>query len=386
MLCLMIFLANVLFGVQAPTFSLFVASLGGSRAVVGALSSVFGLTRLVSAISAGLVSDLWGRKGALVSGLALLVVSTSAYGLVSDPRLLFLIRVVEGLGRATVLTVGMAALSDAVLPMKRGGAIGVYMTVGGLGYSLGGALGGFTAEVLGFAGTYRLVALVPLIGLVLVAVGYRPPRDKAMCLVGALPDHVPMHRLAFDRYLLPANLGNFLIILTFAATIVVFFPLYAASVGVSPAVLGALFGARSLLSTVVRFPTGMLAMPGRTLPLMLGAIALVMVVMWLVPVTGDPSILLVLICAEGFAFGSFITVGQAHVTAYGEGQRGIVLGVYAAFASLGTTIGSLMLGVLAEVIGLPEVFHATGIMLALGLAVMWLIGRGGRDCSGQRRW
>jgi predicted MFS family arabinose efflux permease len=59
----------------------------------------------------------------------------------------------------------------------------------------------------------------------------------------------------------------------------------------------------------------------------------------------------------------------------------MVLGVYATFASLGRTVGSLMLGVLAETLGLSAVFHATGIMLALGLAGVWLMGRGGRDCS-----
>lgn len=372
----MVFLADVMFGILAPTFPIFVVSLGGSLALLGALSSVISLTRLVSTIPVGIASDLWGHKGALISGLTLLVASTGAYGFVNDPRPLFLICIVQGLGMATLFTVGMAALSDAVATTKRGGAIGVYMTVMGLGYSLGGALGGSLADALGFAVTYRLAALAALAGLVLVAVGYRPPRDEAVRLVGALPDHVVMSRLTFDRYLLPANLGNFLIHLTFTATVVSFFPLYATSVGVRPTVLGSLFGVRSLLSTAVRLPTGLLAAPGRTLPLMLEAVSLAMIAIWLVPTTSDPLKLLVLLCAEGIAFGSFITVGQAHITARGADQRGMVLGLYATFASLGSTLGSLMLGILAEAVGVAWVFHATGAVLAMGLVVMWLTGRG----------
>jgi len=378
-LCMTAFLSDIMFGILGPTFSLFVVSIGGSLAVVGALSSIINLTRLVSTFPAGLASDLLGRKRMLALSLALLIAGTGAYGLVSDPRLLFLIRVVEGLGMATFFTGGMAALSDAVPVAKRSTAIGVYMTALGSGYALGGVLGGFLTDALGFAATYRLAALMPVAGLVLVTVGYRPPSDDTMRSFNALPSQTSMRQLSLDRYLLPANLGNFLIGLTFLATVLGFFPLYAASVGIRPAVLGVLFGVRSLLSTAVRLPTGLLATPDRTLPLMSYALALAMVAMWLVPATGNPLILLILLCAEGIAYGSFVTTGQAHVTTHGEAQRGMVLGVYATFSSLGCTVGSLMLGVLAEVIGLSAVFHATGIMLALGLAGVWLMGRGGRD-------
>jgi MFS family permease len=372
-LCIMAFLADLMFGIIGPTFSLFAISLGGTLVLVGTLGGLVNLTRLASTIPAGMGSDLWGRKGTLLLGFALLTVATGAYGLVQDPDLLFVPRLLEGAGTALALTVGIAALSEAAPPLERGSAIGLYMTSMGLGYSLGGALGGSMVERLGFARAYQLVALVPLVTLVILWRFYRPV-EEAPAAVAAPTDVGAVLRLALHAYLLPANLGNFLVSMTFSATVLSFFPLYAASAGVSAAVFGAFFGLRSLLSTLVRMPVGMLA-PGRTLPLMTGAMAVIMIAMGFVPATSSPPLLLVLLCAEGFAYGSFITVGQTHASEYDSAQRGTVLGVYSAFGSFGSTLGSVLLGLLAQSAGLSSVFYATSVLLAIGIAPMLWLGR-----------
>ena len=374
-LCAMIFLSDLRFGILAPTFSIYVVSLGGSLAFVGALGSLFSLTRLVSSIPVGLASDLWGRKNVLVGGLILLAGSVGAYGFVRDIQFLILLRVIEGLGHCILYTVGIAALVDSVPPAQRGTAIGVYMMTMGFGNSVGGVLGGMVADAFGFAPVFWMASLALFVGLLLVAVLYRPVDGPAVRMGAAQHKWSTIRRWVFDRNLLPIYLGIFLMSLSYNSAVISFFPLYASSVGVRAAALGAMFGFRNLLSTLIRLPAGIQATPGRRLPLMVKTVALTMTAMLLVPTAADPLRLTVFLCAEGLAFGTFITVGQAHANARSVENRGTVLGIYATFGSLGSTLGSLALGALAQVADISFVFSITGVILMLGLVSMWWIER-----------
>jgi len=52
-LCFMIFTADVVSGIVSPTFSLYASSLGASLVLIGVLSSVVGLTRILSSVPIG---------------------------------------------------------------------------------------------------------------------------------------------------------------------------------------------------------------------------------------------------------------------------------------------------------------------------------------------
>src|SRR4051794_7325578 len=69
--CVLIFIADIVVGVQSPIFSLFATSLGASLGVLGLVTSVLGLGRLASAVPAGLVSDRMGPKTVLVAGMVM---------------------------------------------------------------------------------------------------------------------------------------------------------------------------------------------------------------------------------------------------------------------------------------------------------------------------
>jgi predicted MFS family arabinose efflux permease len=246
----------------------------------------------------------------------------------------------------------------------------------GFGNSLGAACGGTVADALGFAPAFWMGSLALFIGVFVVALVYQPAASPSTRLAAAHLDWSELRQWIFDRDLLPANLGVFLTSMTFNSTVIPFFPLYAASVSVKGTMLGGMFGIRNLLSAIIRLPAGMQATPDRRRSLMLKAIALTMTAMWLVPLSADPLSLTVLLGAEGLAFGTFITVGQAHANSRSEKQRGLILGIYATFGSLGSTLGAFALGALAQMGGVSWVFSASGALLAAGLAIVWMAGKG----------
>ena len=80
-ICLFIFIADVVTGVQTPVFPLYATSLGASLGLLGVITAVLGLTRLLSALPVGILSDRLDRKTVLVGGMVLFALSFICYAI-----------------------------------------------------------------------------------------------------------------------------------------------------------------------------------------------------------------------------------------------------------------------------------------------------------------
>ena len=83
-ICMLIFIADVVTGVQIPLFPLYTISLGASLGLLGVITAVLGLTRLASALPIGMLSDRLDRKTAY--GLYGLLLAAAAVGMAIAPR------------------------------------------------------------------------------------------------------------------------------------------------------------------------------------------------------------------------------------------------------------------------------------------------------------
>ena len=104
-------------------------------------------------------SDRVGRKPLIVAGmlvqaaaLALLAGSDGAVGVAAVSAVLL------GVGTALVYPTLIAAISDAVSPIARAPAVGVYRFWRDMGYVAGGLLAGLAADALDFSAAIALVA------------------------------------------------------------------------------------------------------------------------------------------------------------------------------------------------------------------------------------
>ena len=160
----MVFIADVVVGIFSPTFSLFATSLGASVAFVGLLSSLVGLTRIVSSLPIGMTSDSRGRKGVLMFGMFLLAATAFLYTLANNAYQLLPIRMLHGIVITSTFFIGMAYAGDRVAKADRGLVSGVYTTCMGLGFAIGSALGGGMAAKMGYTATFRVAGLLALVG------------------------------------------------------------------------------------------------------------------------------------------------------------------------------------------------------------------------------
>jgi MFS family permease len=112
------FVDMVGFAMVLPLVPFYAASMGATGFIVGLLISSFSVAQLLSAPTWGKVSDRFGRRPAVISGLLISAVAYVVFGLAGTLWILLLSRVVQGVGGGTV-GVLQAYVADASSPEDR---------------------------------------------------------------------------------------------------------------------------------------------------------------------------------------------------------------------------------------------------------------------------
>jgi MFS family permease len=138
---------------------LFLAAHGADVGEIGLVAGIYPAVWGVGQIWTGHWSDRIGRKPPIVGGMLLqaaalvvLAVSDGAVGVAALAATLL------GIGTALVYPTLIAAISDAVAPVARAPAVGIYRFWRDMGYVVGGLLAGAVADALGYGGAIAIVA------------------------------------------------------------------------------------------------------------------------------------------------------------------------------------------------------------------------------------
>src|SRR5215211_6623192 len=108
--------------------------------------NAYNLSFAVLLITAAAVGDRYGRRAFYAIGLGLFAAASAASALAPSVGFLIAARAVQGAGAALVMTLGLALLSAAFPPEKRGAAIGLFSAVTGIAVAIGPLVGGAIAE------------------------------------------------------------------------------------------------------------------------------------------------------------------------------------------------------------------------------------------------
>lgn len=133
-------------------------------------------------IPAGRLGDLRGHRRVVVAGLVVFGGASLVCGLSSSYPILIAFRAIQGLGAATLLTVSVAAITNAVASTSRAKAIGAVFGAANVGTALGPFIGGLLTEHL----SWRLVFLlnVPLAAAAVVCcLAWLPAKEESAATV-----------------------------------------------------------------------------------------------------------------------------------------------------------------------------------------------------------
>ena len=138
---------------------LYLAAHGASAPQIGIVAAVYPAVWGAGQLVTGWLSDHTGRKPLIVAGmlvqagaLALLVAGGGAFA----PALVA--AVFLGIGTALVYPTLIAAVSDAVQPVERAQAVGIYRFWRDLGFVVGALLAGLVADAAGYGSAIAIVA------------------------------------------------------------------------------------------------------------------------------------------------------------------------------------------------------------------------------------
>ena len=123
-----------------PLMPFYAKSFGASGFVVGLLVSSFAIAQLISAPMWGRFSDRYGRRPALMAGLAASAIAYVIFAYSGSLWLLFLSRLVQGSGGGTVSVI-QAYVADALKPEERAKGLGWLSAATNAGVALGPVLG-----------------------------------------------------------------------------------------------------------------------------------------------------------------------------------------------------------------------------------------------------
>lgn len=162
-----VFVDTTFYAVVAPLLPHYAEDLHLSKASAGLLLAAYPAGTLVGALPSGMIAVRFGPKRTVLSGLALLGVSSVGFAFASSALVLDVARFVQGLGGACSWAGGLAWLVGEAPAARRGELIGT-----ALGAAIGGALLGpvlgAAAAALGTRPVFGAVAAIA-IGLGVVA-------------------------------------------------------------------------------------------------------------------------------------------------------------------------------------------------------------------------
>jgi MFS family permease len=149
------------FGIVAPSMSYYLIALEGGLTqppgpgyivppevvaefslILGIMMAAFMGTRTLLARYWGGVSDTYGGRPIILTGLVGYVLLLVLFGLTQDWIQMLAVRAFQGVVSAMVWPTAEAALMDIVGPLRRGEGMGLYMVLSNIGFVLGPGVGG----------------------------------------------------------------------------------------------------------------------------------------------------------------------------------------------------------------------------------------------------
>ena len=351
-----------------PVFALYAGELGGATPLlIGLAIGVYGFSQALFQIPIGMLSDRFGRKRLIVTGLLIFALGSVVAALADDIFGVIAGRALQGAGAISAAVMALAA--DLTREEHRTKVMAVIGGTIGFSFAASMVLGPVLNGWIGVPGIFWLTAVLALLGIGVVgflvpqAVHSRVHRD-----VEPLP--AQLWRVISDGQLLRLDFGIFTLHMLLTASFVAV-PLALRDAGLAVERHWEFYLPALVLGMAVMVPFIILAEKHRRMkPVFLGAIlGLFLTEVGLLKFHGSLSSLAVLLFTFFTCFNLLEAVLPSLIAKMAPPDaKGTALGVYSSSQFVGAFLGGLAGGGLYGVYGLEGVFA-----FAAMAALVWFI-------------
>jgi predicted MFS family arabinose efflux permease len=336
--------------------------------VVAAFTLPYGLCQVI----VGPLGDRFGKLRVMLAALIAYAAATAACALAGSLPMLTLLRVGAGAASAGLIPVGLAYIGDAVPYEFRQVTLSRFLTGVVLAQIMAGPLGGIFGDEIGWRGVFLLLAASAVVAA--AALGRRirrlPDRRDAAARISVQP-YLGLARMPFPRRLLLASTADGMLMVGCFPFLA---PYMHEAFGIGYALTGAVlscFGLGALAYTrLAKILVPLLGEPNMVLVgagLMSGGMALAITTPYWLAFTAVEA-------ALGLGFFLFHGVIQARATEMMPNARATSVGAFVFMLFIGQSVGALAAGALIATMGYRSAFAIDGaLILALGLACRRLV-------------
>ena len=378
------FLMNLGLGMTAPIIPLFATKLGATLTLAGTIVALRGLGPILFNIPSGIFLTRVGNRKMLL---------TTTAGMVAVAVLTGVTRSLFFLGICTFLSGGLISswqmtrvsfLRSAAPPEVRGRAISAFGGMLRIGGFIGPIVGGVIAQYLGFASTFY--AQAAMIGAALIV--YISPKSRRDSIPyddgaesgseGRSGKEAIGHPIREVVSVLKRHAKSLLTVgfVTIAFSVVrsarqIVFPLWGDAIELEIAMIGLIVGLSSGIDMLLFLPAGyIMDRKGRKWAAV-PSLCIMSLALLLLPLSSGFAGLLAVGLAIGFGNG----LGSGIVMTLGadlapEENPGSFFGVWFLVANIGSTLGPLIIGGLADLISLGTASVVTSILGFCGAAYL----------------
>jgi MFS family permease len=368
------FISMLGMGIVSPFLPIYANTLGASKLEVGLVQAGFSITGIGTLLFIGRLSDRFGRKLFLGTGLGIIALSSVGLMYAARPLHLILWRFFQGLGASAHMPIAQAYLGDITPEGHEGKWMGYFNAVLFAGMGAGPLAGGLISDAFSIRTTFLFMAVLNALALGATILFLREMRRKTS-QASRLSFLAPL-RSRNLRGALSYNIANGVTI----AGLMAFVPLFAdLTVGLSASLIGILLAARSPVSILQSY-TGRMADTWNRRSMVLWGGLLSMAALALLPRSAGFWPLLAAYIAV--TLGQAVGVPAANAYVVNEGRvygMGTSVTLFMLAMHLGTGLGPVALGGIADRFGLASVFYSAAVCMAVGLGLFALMVRPGPD-------
>ncbi|NMM54932.1 DHA2 family efflux MFS transporter permease subunit [Paenibacillus aquistagni] len=130
--------------------------------------TIYMLTSTIATVLVGKLSDIYGRKPFILTGIVLFIIGAFLSGFSKDIFQLIAYRGIQGLGAGVIMSSAFTAVGDLFAPRERGKWTGVMMAVFGFSSVIGPALGGFIVDHMNWKWVFWIFLPIGIVAFVMI--------------------------------------------------------------------------------------------------------------------------------------------------------------------------------------------------------------------------
>jgi MFS family permease len=364
------FLSGAVWGIHRGLSSLFTREvlLITSFTQIGFVVSVFGVTKSVTNLGFGALSDRIGRRPVIVLGLISSALGGAMIALANGYNGMLLGTALIGLGGGSTFVGIMVSMVEAV-PSRIGLAMGLFELAAYGGSSFGTTMGGYFAAAYGLRQPFFVLMSVSAVGSVL---GFLLIPETKVFVKGERRDAARISKVFSSAFLrtVPLYIAGFSSKIM-DSLVWSFLPLFLSELGVGLGGVAAIMSAFTFSWALLQPLTGHVSdRLGRKRITVLG-LASAAASIPLFTLTSDFLLLLLCALVLGVEAALFYTPIVAMVSDIAPPElEGTLIGSYRFFRDMGYFVGPILLGTMADRLGLPYAFYVTSLCLFVAMIIL----------------